>query len=340
MIKQDDDAGRVQPHGLHVLAQGLPRQQQRRHRRAGSQDRRDHADHRHRTSSDFRTFTQDVYPMWGADGKIYFASERDGTFNIWRIAPTGGAPQQVTRAQGRRRAVPVDLARTARRIIYENEFELWTLDVPSGTAAQGHRSPWRSIRRTNIGQFLTTQQPRRRLRAFAERRLPRGRLSTARSSSCRPMRTSARRCRSRARRGASASSSIRRTARWLAYISDESGEEEVWVCDWRRGTRKKLTHARVVQAELQLVAGLGEARVHARQTGCSKWTSRAAKHDRARATTRPAASPVSEYSPTASGWSTRSAMTDQNAEVYPVRRARRRRENNVTQNPFRDSGGC
>ena len=29
--------------------------------------------------------------MWGSDGQIYFSSERSGHFNIWRIAPTGGA---------------------------------------------------------------------------------------------------------------------------------------------------------------------------------------------------------------------------------------------------------
>jgi len=29
----------------------------------------------------FRTHVQDVYPMWGADGMIYFASERSGIFN-------------------------------------------------------------------------------------------------------------------------------------------------------------------------------------------------------------------------------------------------------------------
>ena len=45
---------------------------------------------------EFRAHTQDVYPMWGADGIIYFASERDGIFNIWRIPATGGQAGQVT----------------------------------------------------------------------------------------------------------------------------------------------------------------------------------------------------------------------------------------------------
>jgi tricorn protease len=45
---------------------------------------------------DYRNFTQDVYPMWGQDGMIYFSSSGAATFNIYRIAATGGAPQQVT----------------------------------------------------------------------------------------------------------------------------------------------------------------------------------------------------------------------------------------------------
>jgi tricorn protease len=32
----------------------------------------------------FREFVHDASPMWGADGMVYFASERDGKFNIWR----------------------------------------------------------------------------------------------------------------------------------------------------------------------------------------------------------------------------------------------------------------
>src|SRR5262249_5189528 len=43
---------------------------------------------------DYQSHYQDMYPMWGADGLIYFASERDGTYNIWRISPKGGAAQE------------------------------------------------------------------------------------------------------------------------------------------------------------------------------------------------------------------------------------------------------
>ncbi|MGH9414943.1 MAG: hypothetical protein ACRD0Y_14530 [Terriglobales bacterium] len=39
--------------------------------------------------------------MWTPDGRsLYFASSRGGTFNLWKIAAAGGAPQQITAGQG------------------------------------------------------------------------------------------------------------------------------------------------------------------------------------------------------------------------------------------------
>jgi tricorn protease len=79
----------------------------------------------------FRQHTQDAHPMWGADGMIYFMSERDGIFNIWKIAPTGGAPVQVTRHGSDGVQYP-SISPDGRTIVYENEFEVWRLDVPDG----------------------------------------------------------------------------------------------------------------------------------------------------------------------------------------------------------------
>lgn len=79
----------------------------------------------------YQSAVHDVHPMWGADGQIYFASERDGTFNIWRVAPTGGAPQQVTRHKEDGVQFPA-MSPDGKHLIYENDFELYTLDVPGG----------------------------------------------------------------------------------------------------------------------------------------------------------------------------------------------------------------
>ncbi|MDA7978723.1 MAG: S41 family peptidase [Pirellulales bacterium] len=79
----------------------------------------------------FRKHTQDAMPMWGADGMIYFMSERDSIFNIWKIDPAGGEPQQVTHHKSDGVQYP-SISPDGSKIVYENEFEIWRLDVPSG----------------------------------------------------------------------------------------------------------------------------------------------------------------------------------------------------------------
>ena len=78
-----------------------------------------------------RTNVNDGFPMWGADGMVYFASERSGTYNIWRIPAAGGTPQQVTTHTSGGVFFPA-ISPDGRRIIYQNDFALWTVDVPSG----------------------------------------------------------------------------------------------------------------------------------------------------------------------------------------------------------------
>ncbi|MGZ7040056.1 MAG: hypothetical protein ACXVJO_17905, partial [Thermoanaerobaculia bacterium] len=79
----------------------------------------------------FRTFANNVFPMWGADGMIYFASERDGTFNLWRMSAKGGSPQQVTTFKGGGVFFP-SISPDGRRIVFQHDFDLYTLEVPAG----------------------------------------------------------------------------------------------------------------------------------------------------------------------------------------------------------------
>ncbi len=79
-----------------------------------------------------RSHVQDAYPMWGADGQIYFASERSELFNIWRVAPSGGDPVQVTRHERDGIQYP-SMSPDGTTIAYEAEFDLWTVAVPDGT---------------------------------------------------------------------------------------------------------------------------------------------------------------------------------------------------------------
>lgn len=70
----------------------------------------------------------DFWPMYAADGKtIYFVTDRDGVFNIWKMDSNGRNAKQVTHHKD-----PVHypaIALNRKRIVYECGFELWTLDI-------------------------------------------------------------------------------------------------------------------------------------------------------------------------------------------------------------------
>lgn len=78
----------------------------------------------------FRKHTQDGHPMWGSDGAIYFMSEKDGVFNIWKIQPDGSGMQQVTSHDGDGIQYP-SMSPDGTTIVYESEFEIWSFDVAS-----------------------------------------------------------------------------------------------------------------------------------------------------------------------------------------------------------------
>ena len=82
-----------------------------------------------------RQNSHDVHPMWGVDGKVYFASERDGHFNIWRMNPDGSQPAQLTHHTNDGVKFP-SISPDGRHIIYEDNFDLWTMDVPNGQPRQ------------------------------------------------------------------------------------------------------------------------------------------------------------------------------------------------------------
>lgn len=73
---------------------------------------------------------QDSWPMWAADGNIYFVSERDGTANIYSINPSTRETQKITNHETDGVQWP-SIGSTGRKIVYECEGKLWLLDIAS-----------------------------------------------------------------------------------------------------------------------------------------------------------------------------------------------------------------
>ncbi len=186
----------------------------------------------------FRTHVQDVYPMWGADGLIYFASERSGIFNIWRIGATGGTPVQVTSHDRDGLQFP-SISPDGKTIAYENEFELWTLAIPNGSPKKVTINMAFDAK-LNLVEYLNAKN---KADGFAPSRegdylavdfhgeiviIPTdpeiGEKTQVTSSSWRDR-----------------NQVFSPDGKSVAYLSDESREQEVWIWDRASGQRRMLT---------------------------------------------------------------------------------------------------
>ncbi len=76
------------------------------------------------------------WPMWAADGQgLYFVSDRDGIENIWFQPLEGGAAAKVTNFKEGRLLWPT-ISHNGNTIVFERDFTIWRLDVPSGAVRE------------------------------------------------------------------------------------------------------------------------------------------------------------------------------------------------------------
>jgi tricorn protease len=186
----------------------------------------------------FRNHTQDAFPMWGIDGDIYFMSERDDRFNIWKISPEGGEPVQVTFHKKDGIQYP-SISPDGKTIIYENNFDLWKLDVQKGEPKKIPLS-LRFDDKVNLVEYLPVNSEADTFNPSPDGSylavdnhgeiflIPSnpeiGEKAQVTSSPWRDR-----------------YSNFSPDGKVLAYFSDESGEDEIWLYTLATGKRKKLT---------------------------------------------------------------------------------------------------
>jgi len=186
----------------------------------------------------YKSFVNNVFPMWGSDGLLYFASERDGTFNIWRMSAAGTNPQQVTHFKGGGVFFP-SISPDGKRIVFQNDFDLYTMEVPSGRTkkldiamAFDPKESEIAVVATNgraegfgvspTGDYLAVDYHGEIFIVPTERGI--GENAQVTNSAWRD-------------RGEVYSPDGHK----IAYVSDEGGEQQVWLYDLATATRKKLT---------------------------------------------------------------------------------------------------
>ena len=78
----------------------------------------------------------DSWPMWGHDGFIYFVSDREsgGLTNVWRVSEKGGTAEQVTTFKSGDVRWPA-MSADGKVITFEHDFGAWKLDVATRKAA-------------------------------------------------------------------------------------------------------------------------------------------------------------------------------------------------------------
>ncbi|HUF22504.1 MAG TPA: S41 family peptidase [Vicinamibacterales bacterium] len=182
------------------------------------------------------------WPMWSADGRtLFFMSDRDGAENLWaRPATPGGSERRLTNFTGGRLLWPTMTA-DGRRIAFEREFGIWTMDVAGDTAGEPRQVP--IVRRgavtaPDVERLRSTSQfsdlalsPDGRKIAFVSR----GEIFAA-----------------AAREGGDAvrvttTSAIESSPVWapdsrrLAYVSTREGEPRIYLYDFATNVERPLT---------------------------------------------------------------------------------------------------
>ena len=193
------------------------------------------------------------WPMWGADGSIYFVGDplpneksvspgsldvRKSVNNIYKIAAKGGAPTQVTRHTDGGLFWP-SMSSDGKVIVYEDNFGIWKLDVASGKSSE-IKVDISSDDKQNEVEFetITNDVDAFDLSPSGRRAVisARGQIFTIATERGDITRVAPDRMASR-----NSAPKWSSDGKLVAFVSDRSGRDEIWISDPEGRTPKKIT---------------------------------------------------------------------------------------------------
>ena len=183
------------------------------------------------------------WPMWSADGgSLFFMSDRDGAENLWwRAAAPGGNERKLTAFGGGRLLWP-SISHDGRRIAFEREFGIWTIDV----AADGTAGPAKPVSIARRGAVTGPDIERLRSTSqFSDLALSSDGKKIAFASRGEIFAAGAREGGDAARvtftAGIESSPVWAPDSRRLAYVSTRDGEPRIYLYDFATSSERALT---------------------------------------------------------------------------------------------------
>ena len=202
-----------------------------------------------------------LWPMYGHDGEIYYVADElpnekgikfggpevmQSINNIWKISDKGGKPVQVTHHTDGSLFYP-SMSADGKVIVYEDNFGIWKLDVSSGKSTE-IKVDIRSDLKDNNLQLVTFNNeadgfnvsPSGRRVAVAVH----GEIFTIATDRGETQRVTETPWRDQDPKWSP-------NGKWIAFISDRTGHEEVWMSDELGKDVKKISDADCEKGEFE-----------------------------------------------------------------------------------------
>jgi tricorn protease len=193
------------------------------------------------------------WPMWGADGSIYFVADplsndrgiapgsldlRKSVNNIYKVPAKGGQPVQVTRHTSGSLFWP-SMSSDGKVIVYEDGFGIWKLDVASGRTSEIALDISTDEKENQLDMETITNEvdtfdisPSGRRAVISTR----GQIFTIATERGDITRVAADHMASR-----NQSPKWSADGKYVAFVSDRSGRDEIWIAEPEGDALKKLS---------------------------------------------------------------------------------------------------